>query len=226
MKFLFDTFPVLLFVAIYYATKDIFLATAVAIAATCVQMGVSWVRERKLEKTHIISGALIFVLGGLTIVLRDKSFIMWKPTLVNWAFAVVFLIPQLFGKKTLFERMAGHAIDVPGPIWNRANLMWVAFFFLAGAGNIYFALDYQRAEAGMLAALPALSGEAIETLDCARPEFGAEPDLCEAASASEEAWVNFKFALIGLTFVFVLVIGVYLARHMRHDDSAAAAEDP
>jgi len=218
MKLLFDTFPVLLFVAIYYGAKDIFLATAVAIAATFLQVGIFWLRHRRFEKMHLISAGLVFLLGGLTIVLRDKSFIMWKPTIVNWVFALVFLVPQLLGKKTLFERMAGHAIKVPPGIWGRANLLWVAFFVVAGAANIYFATDYQRAEASLLAALPQVSGEQFDTLDCARQEFQSAPALCAKASASETAWVNFKLALIGATFVFVLAIGFYMARHMQGED--------
>ena len=222
MKLLFDTFPVLLFVGIYYGAGDLFLATGVAIAATILQVALFWVKHRRFEKMHLISAALIMVLGGLTIVLRDKAFIMWKPTLVNWAFAVVFLIPQLLGKKTLFERMAGHAIKVSATVWQRANLMWVAFFLFAGAANIYFALDYQTAEAELSAALPGLSSTVFETLDCDNSEFAGQQLLCNKASASEQTWVNFKLILIGLTFVYVLGIGVYLSRFMEHDEEATS----
>ncbi|MDH3714970.1 MAG: septation protein IspZ [Gammaproteobacteria bacterium] len=218
MKLLFDTFPVLLFVGIYYGAGDLFLATGVAIAATILQVAIFWVRHRRLEKMHLISAALILVLGGLTIVLRDKAFIMWKPTLVNWAFAVVFLIPQLLGKKTLFERMAGHAIKVPDGVWRRANLMWVAFFLFAGAANIYFARDYQAAEAELAAALPGLSAQTFEKLECDKAEFANARALCNKTSHSEQSWVNFKLILIGLTFVYVLGIGVYLSRYMKQED--------
>jgi intracellular septation protein len=218
MKLLFDTFPVLLFVGIYYGAGDLFLATGVAIVATILQVAIVWARHRRFEKMHLISAALILVLGGLTIVLRDKAFIMWKPTLVNWAFAVVFLIPQLMGKKTLFERMAGHAIKVPASVWKRANLMWVAFFVFAGAANIYFARDYQAAEMELAAALPGLSAESFEKLECDRAEFANAQALCDTASRSEQSWVNFKLILIGLTFVYVLGIGVYLSRYMEAED--------
>lgn len=222
MKLLFDTFPVLLFVGIYYGAGDLFLATGVAIAATLLQVGVFWARHRRFEKMHLISAALILVLGGLTIILRDKAFIMWKPTLVNWAFAVVFLVPQLLGKKTLFERMAGHAIKVPTIVWQRANLMWVAFFLFAGAANIYFARDYQAAEAELTAALPGLGAEMFEKLECGDAAFAAARALCDEASRREQTWVNFKLVLIGLTFVYVLGIGVYLSRYMAHDDEGAS----
>ena len=216
MKLLFDTFPVLLFVGIYYGAGDMFLATAVAIPATLLQVGIFWAKHRRVEKMHLISAAVIIVFGGLTILLRDKAFIMWKPTVVNWIFAGVFLLPQLLGKRTIFERLAGHAIKVPAMVWQRVNLMWVAFFLLAGGANVYFAIDYLNAEAELSAALPGLSAEAFEKLDCDDAEFASHPVLCSTARSSEQTWVNFKLILIGLTFVYVL--GVYLSRYMEHDD--------
>ena len=43
MKFLFDMFPILLFFGAYYGTNNnIFIATAVTIAATAAQVGWMW----------------------------------------------------------------------------------------------------------------------------------------------------------------------------------------
>ena len=48
MKFLFDMFPILLFFAAYYVTKnDIFIATGVTIAATAAQVAWMWLKHRK-----------------------------------------------------------------------------------------------------------------------------------------------------------------------------------
>lgn len=226
MKLLFDTFPVLLFVAIYYGTRDIFLATAVAIAATAVQMGVFWARHRRFENMHLISAALIFVLGGLTIVLRDKAFIMWKPTLINWLFAAVFLASPLFGGKPLVERMLAAKVSVPRPVWWRLNHMWVGFFLLAGAANIYFAQSYAQAESALLGVLPQLSDVAVEELDCSSPAMGPAVDLCETARQREELWVNFKlFGLLGMTLVFVLAQAFYLARHISEDSPSVGGRE-
>ena len=56
--------------------------------------------------------------------LRDPIFIKWKPTVVNWLFAAVFLGSQFIGKRTLVERMMSHAITVPGPVWLKLNWAW------------------------------------------------------------------------------------------------------
>ncbi len=38
---------------------------------------------------------------------------------------------------------------------------------------------------------------------------------------SEETWVNFKlFGMLGLTLIFIIAQGVYLSRHLSHDEKS------
>ena len=97
MKFLADFFPILLFFAAYQL-YDIYVATAVAIASSALQVGYLWLTRHKVEKMHLITLALLIVFGGLTLLLRDPVFIKWKPTVVNWLFAAVFGGSQIFGR--------------------------------------------------------------------------------------------------------------------------------
>ncbi len=115
MKFLYDFFPILLFF-IAYKLYGIYAATVVAIAASLVQVGMFWLKHRRFENMHLITLALILVLGGLTLWLQDETFIKWKPTIVNWAFAAAFLGSRFIGEKTLVERMMGSAIELPAHI--------------------------------------------------------------------------------------------------------------
>lgn len=144
MKFLADFFPILLFF-VAYQLYDIYVATAVAIAASAVQVGYSWFRNRRVEKMHLVTLGLLIVFGGLTLALRDPLFIKWKPTVVNWLFAVVFLGSHLVGKKTMVERMMSHAVALPVEIWTRLNAAWSLFFLFSGALNIYVAFNYPEA---------------------------------------------------------------------------------
>ena len=81
---------------------------------------------------HLISLGLISVLGGITIVFGDPAFIQWKPTLLNWVFAAVFLGSQYIGEKNLVQRMMGGQIQLPQLVWVRLNIAWVVFFILSG----------------------------------------------------------------------------------------------
>jgi intracellular septation protein len=215
MKLLIDFFPILLFF-IAYKLSGIYVATGVAIAASTVQVGWSWLKNKKVEKMHLATLGLLVVFGGMTIALRDPIFVMWKPTIVNWLFAAVFLGSQFIGGKSLIERMMSHAVDVPGQIWPRLNLLWVAFFIVSGLANLYVVYIYSgffEAQQSMIAA----AGHAeIDLTNCAADFSGALLAQCQDTQAREETWVNFKlFGMMGMTIAFVIGQGLYLARHMR-----------
>jgi intracellular septation protein len=136
MKLLFDFFPILLFF-IAYKVADIYVATLAAIAGSVVQVGLTWFRTRQIETMHLVSLVLIVVFGGATWFLRDELFIKWKPTVLNGLFALVFLASQLFGERTVIERMLGGQLELPRPVWRRLNLAWALFFIVVGAANLF-----------------------------------------------------------------------------------------
>jgi len=146
MKILFDFFPVLAFFIAYYLPADrgqaIYIATAVAIVAAIIQVAGYWLMTRRFEKMHLITLALIVILGTATLLLHDKRFFMWKPTAVNWLFALVFLGSEFFGKKNMLQRMMDHAITVPNNIWLILNRSWTVFFILMGALNLFVAFTF------------------------------------------------------------------------------------
>jgi len=144
VKFLADFFPVLLFFAAY-KLFDIYVATAVAIAASAVQVGYHWFAHHKVPNTYWLTFGILAVFGGLTIWLQDPTFIKWKPTIINWLFAVVFLGSGMFSKRNLTRRMMEHAIDLPEPVWDRLNVGWVLFFLTMGALNLYVAYNFAEA---------------------------------------------------------------------------------
>jgi intracellular septation protein len=118
----------------------IYLATLVAILVTLVQVVAAAIIVRKVEKMPLITLALLIVFGGATLALKDPLFIQWKPTAINWMFALVFLGSHLIGDKPLIQRMMGHAIDIEEKrVWVQLNLAWVAFFIVAGIANLIVA---------------------------------------------------------------------------------------
>ena len=142
MKFLFDLFPVaFFFVAIQI--WDIFVATAVAIAATICQVGWLLVRRKKVEPMLGASLVIIVVFGGLTLYLRDKTFILWKPTVLYWLFGAVLAGSALL-KRNVIRALLGEQMRLPERIWARLNWSWVVFFALMGVANLYVAFNYSE----------------------------------------------------------------------------------
>lgn len=171
MKLLFDFFPILLFFIIYKFYGDlpaviitttnsilpfmaltvgeakdaIYLATLTAILATILQVAFSAIVNKKVEKMHLITLALLVFFGGLTLFLKDPLFIKWKPTAINWLFAFAFLGSQFIGAKPLVQRMMSQAVELTEPlIWRTLNLAWVGFFFVSGLANILVAYNFSE----------------------------------------------------------------------------------
>ncbi|WP_019556245.1 septation protein A [Thiomicrorhabdus arctica] len=142
MKLLFDLFPVVLFF-IAYKMYDIYTATAVIIVASITQVLYFYIKNKRVEKMHIITLVLILVLGGLTLYLQDEDFIKWKPTIVNWGFALAFLGSHYIGKKPIIQRMMDQMIQLPELVWGRLSWLWIAFFILSGATNLYVAFNFE-----------------------------------------------------------------------------------
>jgi intracellular septation protein len=141
MKQLFEFIPIILFF-IAYKLYDIYIATAVIIVATIIQVAMTWLVYKKVEKMQWITLALIIVMGGATIYLRDENFIKWKLTIIEWLFGGVFLASQFVGKQPLVQRMMGANLELPDTIWRRLNLLWAGFFIMVGSVNLYVMQAY------------------------------------------------------------------------------------
>jgi len=143
MQLLFDFLPIIIFF-VAFKVYDMYVATAALIVAMAVQIGWQWVRKRTVNKMLLVSGALVAVFGGATLVLRDPIFIQWKPTIVNGLFALAFLGSQFIGPQTLIERIMGHAIQLPKSTWRQLNMIWVANFIVLGVANIYVVYNFDE----------------------------------------------------------------------------------
>ena len=141
MKFFFDLFPVILFFIAFKLT-DIYVATAVAIAATFGQIGWVWYRQRRVENALWVSLAVIVVFGGATLLLQDETFIKWKPTVLYWLFGGVLATAELAFRKNLIRSMMQSQISLPDPVWRRLLASWIAFFAVMGGLNLFVAYRF------------------------------------------------------------------------------------
>jgi intracellular septation protein len=141
LKFLFDFFPVILFF-VAFKVWDIYWATGVAIAATVVQIGYVLARRRKVTGMQWASLAIIGLFGGATLLLRDETFIKWKPTVLYWLAGVVFIGALAFRQNLVKAVMSEGGLDLPEAIWTRLCLAWGGFFIFKGTLNIWVAYAF------------------------------------------------------------------------------------
>ena len=139
MKQLLDFLPLVIFFAVY-KFYDIYAATGVLIAATALQLVLSYLIFKKIEKMHLITFVLVAVFGTLTLVFHDDAFIKWKVTIVYVLFAGALVVGQIINKPIL-KGMLGKEMKVAENIWAKATWYWVVFFVLCGLLNIYVAFS-------------------------------------------------------------------------------------
>jgi intracellular septation protein len=140
MKLILDALPIIFFF-ICYKFFGLMTATKVTIAVAIIQILLTRIIVGKFEKMTIISALCITILGGATLFFDNEIFIKWKPTAVYWASAVAFLVTH-FLDKTLAERIAGHAVDLPVKSWRALNISWCVFFVLMGIANLYVVYNF------------------------------------------------------------------------------------
>lgn len=141
MQLLLDFFPLLAFFIAYLA-GGIFWATGAAIVGAVAQF--AWIRLRggKVGVVHWLTLVLVLVFGGATLLLHDKTYIMWKPTVLYGLFAAILLVGRVVLKRDLL-RYVMTTIDLPDPVWARLTWSWIGFLVFMGFAN-YVAMTFSE----------------------------------------------------------------------------------
>ena len=134
-KLFFDFFPILLFFAAF-KFFGIYAATAVAMAVTAFQVIWSWMKHHKVGAALWVNLAIIAVLGGTTLLLRDETFVKWKPTALYWSFAAALAGGPVFFKKNPIRILLAERIDLPDVAWSILNYYWAFCFLFMGFANL------------------------------------------------------------------------------------------
>lgn len=143
MQLLVDYIPIIIFVAAYFY-RDIFFATGALMIVMPIVMIGQYLVTRKVNKIYAASTLLVLVLGGVTLLVRNPVFLYWKPTVLNWLIALVFLGSHWIGEKPIVQRMLGNAATLSDDHWRRLNQIWVGFFVFVGAVNLYVAYNFSQ----------------------------------------------------------------------------------
>ncbi|GKS97914.1 septation protein A [Acidovorax sp. SUPP3434] len=141
MKLLIDFFPIILFFAAF-KLWGIYTATAVAIAATVLQIGYLRYKNGKVEPMQWVSLGVIVVFGGATLLSHSETFIKWKPTVLYWLMGSALLIGQLFFRKNLIRSLMGAQMELPDAAWRTVNWSWTGFFAVMGLVNLWVAYRF------------------------------------------------------------------------------------
>jgi intracellular septation protein len=123
---------VLFFVA--YKIWGVYAATATVIAAAIAAAGIGFLLDRKIAPVPLFTAVVVAVLGGLTLYLKNDSFIKMKPTFVYALLGAVLIGGELAGKP-LIKHVLGAAIALQENAWRGLAFRFGGFFLVMAMLN-------------------------------------------------------------------------------------------
>lgn len=115
--------------------QQVMTATAAFMAATAVAMLVSRVKLGRISPMLWLSGLLVLVFGGLTLVFQNDTFIKVKPTIVYLMFAAILGFGIATGRPTLKLLLETAYPGLSERGWRRLSINWAWFFVAMAALN-------------------------------------------------------------------------------------------
>lgn len=133
-----DLTPMIVFLLVFLASKNIYLATGVGIGLSALVIGWGLARKAPIGMLQWAGLGLIAVFGAATLLTGDPRFVMFKPTGINLVLGAVML------KRGWMERYAPETVrDVARPMLDVFGYVWSGLMFFTAALNLIlaFAVD-------------------------------------------------------------------------------------
>jgi intracellular septation protein len=138
-RILVDFAPLVLFFAAY-KIGGIYAATVTVIAAAVAAVGIGFWLDRKIPPVPLFTAVVVSVLGGLTLYLRDDTFIKMKPTFVYACLGLCLVGGELAGRPVI-KYILGTAIMLKERAWRGLAFRFGGFFFvMAGLNELVWRL--------------------------------------------------------------------------------------
>ena len=107
--------------------EQILFATKVFVPTILAALAASWLLTRKLPKMAVITAVVVTVFGGLTLVLRDDTFVKMKPTILYCLFAGILGFGLMRGQSYL-KYLLDEMIPMQAEGWMKFTQRFVVFY--------------------------------------------------------------------------------------------------
>jgi intracellular septation protein len=112
----------------------IFAATGAFMVVILAALAIGYSLDRKLSPIALFTAAIVLVFGGLTLYLKNDTFVKIKPTIIYSTFCVVLLGGLAFNR--LFIKYAlAFEFELPESAWRTLTWRWGLFFAALAALN-------------------------------------------------------------------------------------------
>jgi len=107
--------------------EQILFATWVFVPTILAASAASWLLTRKLPKMAVITAVVVTVFGGLTLALRDDTFVKMKPTILYCLFAGILGFGLVRGQSYL-KYLLDEMIPMQAEGWLKFTQRFVVFY--------------------------------------------------------------------------------------------------
>jgi intracellular septation protein len=142
MRVLLDFMPIVVFFLFYTIWRDFSVATLAAIAATALQILLTYWKYKKVDKTLWFSFALMVIMGGASIFFHNPLFLQWKVSILNIGMAIGFYVSYFIFRKNPIQMLMGGQMELPEAAWRKLMHAWVGFFLLTALINLWVAYQF------------------------------------------------------------------------------------
>jgi intracellular septation protein len=114
--------------------EQILFSTKVFVPTILLSLLGSWLLTRKLPKMAVITAVVVTIFGGLTLILRDDTFVKMKPTILYGLFAGILGFGMLRGQSYL-KYLMDELIPMRHEGWIKFTGRFVAFYLMLAVLN-------------------------------------------------------------------------------------------
>jgi len=107
--------------------EQILFATKVFVPTILAALAASWWLTRKLPRMAVITAIVVTIFGGLTLILRDDTFVKMKPTILYGLFAAILGFGLLRGQSYL-RYLLDEMIPMQAEGWLKFTRRFVLFY--------------------------------------------------------------------------------------------------
>jgi intracellular septation protein len=125
-KLILEFLPLGLFF-VFTERYDVYVGTAVMMAATVVSMAIIYWIWRSVALMALITAATGLAFGAMTIYWTDPLFVKLKPTIVSFVFATILLV-GLMANRPLLKPLLGEDLNLTEKGWRAITWRWMWYF--------------------------------------------------------------------------------------------------
>lgn len=133
LKLALDLGPLILFFAAF-KFGGIYVATAVFMAASIASLALGYAKTRKISPMPLLTAIIVLVFGGLTLYLKNDTFIKMKPTVLYAIFGAILLGGLAFNR-LFIKAVFAQAFELDEAGWRKLTWRWGFFAFALAALN-------------------------------------------------------------------------------------------